>query len=43
MSYVVHVWEEAVPAILLDADRLHKQLAGTPAAVNPKSRNWRAP
>ena len=36
MSYVVHLWEEAAPASLQDADRLHVRLAGTPAAANPK-------
>ena len=36
MSYVVHLWEEAAPASLQDADRLHTRLAGTPAVANPK-------
>jgi hypothetical protein len=36
MSYVVHLWEEAPPANLQDADRLHRQLVRTPAAANPK-------
>ena len=36
MSYVVHIWEEAMPASLQEADLLHTQLAGTAAATNPK-------
>jgi hypothetical protein len=36
MSRVVHLWEEASPASLQDADRLHERLAGTAAAANPK-------
>ncbi len=36
MGYVVHLWEEAAPASLQEADRLHMRLAGTPAAANPK-------
>jgi hypothetical protein len=36
MSYVVHLWEEAAPACLQDADRLHERLAAAPASANPK-------
>jgi hypothetical protein len=36
MSYVVHLWEEASPSSLHEADRLHERLAGTAAAANPK-------
>ena len=36
MSYVIHIWEEAAPKSLQQADQLHERLAGTAAPANPK-------
>jgi hypothetical protein len=36
MSYVIHLWEEAAPASLQDADQLHDRLSDMPAPPNPK-------
>jgi hypothetical protein len=36
MSYIVHVWEDSVPASIQEAERIHRQIAGQQTPQNPK-------